>query len=134
MMREKTKNSIRISIFWIISLGMLEVFAHPWTIFCSILHWLFLPTNSYELLSDPRLYFAILLGFTLLFLLRKRKFIPSAILGLLFPVYSPVVFIWVEVDLYKRKKWLLFCYIITAYITLLGSGYYWLNNSPIYKF
>ena len=101
-------------------------------IICGGIHSFILPVSLYRIFHDPRLYtLLVLLGLSLFFL-KRQKFIPSTIMAFIFPVLSPIVFVWLEFHLFKQKKWLWFGYVMISYVVLLWSGYYWFKNVIIY--
>lgn len=73
--------------------------------------------------SEGFYVFLLILAFVS-YLLKKKKFVIPVILSFLIPLISPLTFTWLEIHLYKQKEWLWFWYVMTSYIVVCGSGYY----------
>ncbi len=81
-----------------------------------------LPITDIVFLKEA--YFFLIVLFFIIYCVKKQKFIIATVLSFIFPVFSPIVFIFLEISLYKKKKWLWFFYVMLAYLTIVISSYY----------
>lgn len=106
--------------------GIFEIFSKP------ILYPDLYPALSFTDFLKPflmkRFYVLILVVGLLILLLRKKRFFIATIISALIPPISLITFLWLEIHLYKQKKWLWFWYVMTSYIVLCGSGYYFFTQ------
>lgn len=124
-MNSKTQNFLRIGLVWFISLWMFQLLAYPLVILIGIEE-LITGVIQHQLLYGLAIFGII--GLVIIFLLHHKKFIPSIILSFLFPILSPLVFVWLEIHLFRQKKWLWFWYVMSAYFVLVISGYEHFRN------
>lgn len=136
-MNNKIKDFCGIGLFWAFSLCAFQflsfllvfLFIGPAVIFFGPIvdHGL----NHLALLEviSAKIFLVFLVIFLIFVsLLRHKKFTPSIILSFLFPILSPLVFVWLEIYLFRQKKWLWFWYVMSVYFVLVISGYEHFRN------
>ena len=78
---------------------------------------------SLQFFSCSEVYIFLSIILVVLFLLKRAKFTTAIIVSFLVPSVSPLTFIWLEIHLYKRKKWLWFWHAMASYLAIWGYCY-----------